>query len=177
MDEIIKNIIQNINPWKLSWDNIDDTNCYAWALGIDLSSQELEEKSNIDVYNVGAISNNYCSIQTNDELIYALKEDLKILSINIEEVNIDYELNKKEWKIALFNTKPYYECGLFMTDFHFLKQIDNFNWSHKNGYFKKISFLDSENNIINNPVTAKIYVDGNKEIKYDYVATYKLNLK
>ena len=64
-----------------------------------------------------------------------------------------------------------------IVDEELLKQIDDFNWSHKNGYFKKISFLDSENNIINNPVAAKIYVDGNKEIKYDYVATYKLHLK
>ena len=51
MDEIIKNIIQNINPWKLSWDNIDDTNCYAWALGIDLSSQELEWNTHTLYYN------------------------------------------------------------------------------------------------------------------------------
>ncbi len=155
------------------WNNYLTTNCYAYALGIDIP----EDKIINSAYQPGTIGSIIFNIKENEfekmsleERIYA---DLEALNISYDECDQSeiscYGFNKdfitNQWIIALFlsNEEDW--------DFHFMrKSLDN-KWWHKRGYnFEKPSNFDDNFETIYNPEKCKLN-------DYKYVKCLKLNCK
>lgn len=151
--QILKKSLQelrnSIDLEKKSWINLNDTNCYAYALGLDIPEQEI----NNHAYFPGIIGNSkiYLPNQelfTYEEFIYNLFEDFKALNIEYKEIDPLDKINIDEWKIALFIT--YYSKN-YVEDFHFLRENKENIWYHKLGYTGTITNCDDDDNIITNP--------------------------
>lgn len=153
------------------WKNNSDTNCYAYALGLDYPEDQLFFRA----YQLGAFSAlqkrgyipNNLGFYPYDE---RLENDLKTLKIEYTEVDPDvdnyYVLNKEDgttdyyWSIALFDG-----C----MDFHFLRKGFDGKWYHKQGYFLSPINYDTNNRRILDPRKCNL---GN----YKYIKTYQLKL-
>ena len=153
------------------WENNLDTNCYAYALGIDYP----EDKFFVHAYQLGA----FAAIQKrgyipNDLGFYPyverLESDLKTLKIKFTEVDPDVEnycvINEEKgtidycWSIALFDG-----C----MDFHFLRKGFDGKWYHKQGYFLDPINHDNDNKKILDPRKCNLG-------DYEYIKTYQLKL-
>ena len=138
---------------KTDWVNIDDNNCYAYALGLDIPQREIKDRAFVP----GVISASNAPIHPNrifsyDVLLNNIYLDLEALSINYREIKPFDDVEIDEWKIALFITRAYYkDHNLYLTDFHFLRQCSDGFWYHKDGYGGIISKRDSYNRDITNP--------------------------
>lgn len=138
-----------INVNKDNWVNNTSTNCYAYALGLDIPSYEITDYA----YDPGVISNSKIYLPsykffTYDMLINNIYSDLDALGIDIREIMPLENISDEEWKIALF-TVGYSDC---LSDYHFLRQHEDNIWYHKNGFKGGISFRDFYGNIITNPL-------------------------
>lgn len=114
----LKNLKKKIDLKEGNWINTSSTNCYAFALGLDIPQDEICESA----YYVGHIYRYYNNIKvqyTPRDLL--LQYDFKTLSLIYKECNLNEKINKGEWKIAYFDS--IYECG-----FHFFKQTENGIW-------------------------------------------------
>ena len=161
-DEIVKLIDLKTNIWNYP----SSTNCYAYALGLDIPYSKIGKHA----YRVGCFSEdelkkqniNVYSLNVEEALIY----DLDCLGLTHEEVEPDY-------KIQLKDIENNFLISFFIgdDDFHFLRKnnYDNF-WYHKKGYLDFPRGRDDDGRIIQNPKDAFF-------IYYDYVKTYKLGFK
>lgn len=170
-DRGISKIRDSINPFKSEWENVGSTNCYTYALGLDITRDFLTVNSN-----PGSMSNCELGFPFDyTELVGCLEADFKTLGLSYIEVNSDYILKKDEWKIVLMATAT--ECIKY-TDYHFLRQTETGIWTHKQGFRYKPTDLDSRHNVIVSPEKAIIETDGLfLSSRYDYLKTYCLRKK
>lgn len=130
--DIISNNHILINPFKDGWDNISTTNCYAYALGLDIGYDKLL----IDEYEPGFTFHSKLSLYFNEnELLNNVVKDLDNLEIDFRHVNDYYKLNKGEWRIAIFGGHRLSDDKF--DDYHFMRQTCDGIWVHKKGYFGK----------------------------------------
>lgn len=166
-----EDIINNIDLNKKIWRHIYTTNCYAYALGLDLNENKITENA----YQPGVIGGylhavNRSQYFTYSSLIEGIFKDMKVIGLDIREIKYDEEVSKDEWKIALFTTFHAYEFySEWLSDFHFLRQIGDI-WYHKPGYHSFPTNKDSYGKIIMNPNDC--YLHGK-----EYRKTYSLKIK
>ena len=153
------------------WKNIEDTNCYAYALWLDYP----ESKFPYMAYQLGSFS----AMQRlgnipNDLGFYPyegrLEKDLRTLKIKFTEIDPDVDnfcvINEETgtidycWSIALFDGPM---------DFHFLRKDFDGRWSHKRGYFEEPRDYDSDDRKILDPRKCNLE-------DYEYIKTYQLTL-
>lgn len=158
----IKKLRKLVNPFKEVWLNLKTTNCYAYALGLDVSVFDLD----IEEYSLGFTTGYIPKYYTSEELLEYLIKDLDNLKIDFKFVNDYYKLGTKEWKMAIYGGQEYTTDSF--DDFHFLKQTENGIWIHKQGYYEKPSNLDNKNKIILSPKNCNIDTEG---IDYKYIKT------
>ncbi len=153
-NDFINEIRKNIDVKKKIWNNIDGTNCYAYALGIDVSEYKLKE----DIFSPGVISNSKVNLTRHEYFSYDLLmdnlfSDFKALGIEYRLVEPLDEILEDEWKIALFVS----EIGNnLLDDFHFMRQFSDGIWHHKNGYYGLVSEYDNKGKIITNPMDCSL---------------------
>lgn len=158
-----------IQIYPENWINIYATNCYAYALGLDVVEINICESA----YQPGTISESINSIANEEYFNYStlvenLENDLKTLGISYEEVDSKYNICEGEWKIALFVEKSKYNSEKLM-DFHFLRQNANGIWFHKNGFHGTPIKKDYLGRIITDPETCDLR-------NYEYKKCYALRL-
>ena len=168
--KVIKKFIDAMDVNKQTWINYYTTNCYAYALGIDLY---LGEK----IIDLGKISGMDYNMRNKDDLKTALIFDVTRLNLSIEEVNPSIRINdENSWLIAMFMTPFYKDDNDEITmDYHFLRKTKNENWTHKIGNTNVITNKDEDDKKINNPVFSNIMLDSN--IPYNYIGSYMLTKK
>lgn len=133
---------------KKEWTNKHATNCYAYALGLDIP----QSKINRYAYTPGIISNSNIYLPSSEDIDYEdlinnIYLDLKTLDIDFKEIEPTDKINSNEWKIAIFIAKSYGK----IFDYHFLRQHSDGTWYHKNGFSGDISNYDFQGQIITNP--------------------------
>lgn len=163
-----------INPFEKKWRNKNETNCYAYAIGIDLSIKEIYPFERL---NPGVFSDHYLDNPfTKGELLSFLESDLDCLNINFREVSPDYKLKHDEWKIAIMISSEFSFDE--QMDYHFLRQTGTDIWSHKKGFNCMPTILDSRGKPITSPVTSVVETDGLfSSTKYNYLKTLCLRKK
>lgn len=166
----LKDIRNNINIYQDNWNNIETTNCYAFALGIDMDKNIINKYA----YNPGVISNSPIILSKHtafkyEDLLNNIINDLTYLGINYEEINPNDLIDINEWKVAIFLKYYKYRCTNLITDYHFLREINGI-WYHKQGFNSYPTNLDSDDKIIDNLVKANIK-------DYEYKSCYKLKLR
>lgn len=121
-----------IEPFKKEWVSIEKTNCYAYALGLDINYDDL----GIEGYEPGFTYKEKLPLHFNgDDLINNVVKDLDNLEIDFRHVNSCYKLCSGEWRIAIFG--GYRFTDVKFDDFHFMKQTVDGIWIHKPGYYGK----------------------------------------
>lgn len=154
----INKIRRKIQIYPGSWVNMHSTNCYAYAMGLDIPQYKICEYA----YQPGTMSETaniaIDDYFTREELIDGMYGDFKLLDISCRQVTYDEPIEDDEWKIALLFSGV---DDTFM-DFHFLKQGRYGVWTHKNGFDGEVSRRDYSGRIITNPEIA-------------YLPTYKFN--
>ena len=133
---------------KKEWINRYATNCYAYALGLDIP----QSKINRYAYTPGIISKSNIYLPSCDEFIYEdlinnIYLDLKALGIDFREIEPNEEIEENEWKIAIFIARSYGK----IFDYHFLREHNDGTWYHKNGFNGDISNCDCNGDVITNP--------------------------
>lgn len=164
---MLKYIRDNINLNKRYWKHIFTTNCYAFALGLDIREKQIM----MGAYQPGIIgkylySVGYSKYFSYPSLIESIQKDMGVIGINIREINYTEEISPNEWKIALFtvfHANEFY--SEYLSDFHFLRQLDDGMWYHKPGYNKFPTNRDYKNKIITNPEECYL---GKKEFRKCY---------
>lgn len=144
-------IVEAINLNKKFWMHVLNTNCYAYALGLDVPEQKICPHA----YEPGVMSGNnkvLPHMYTYNTLLQNILADLNFLNISYKEVNPSYQTSDGEWKIAIFTSTIGYEFEDFLADdFHFLRQMPNGLWYHKQGWKKGIIKVDSLGYTIDDP--------------------------
>lgn len=156
-----------IDVEKSEWINRYSTNCYAYALGLDIPQSEIVDYA----YSPGVISKSDIFLPaynffTYKQLISNIYLDFNTLGINFREINPLDDVDIEEWKIALFISNYYGRID----DYHFLRQHKDGIWYHKAGYNGMVSIYDDFGHIIKNP----------KECQFrctDYNKCFALRLK
>ena len=170
----MKNLLVNaskvkdlINLKVDSWDYPSSTNCYAFALGLDVPFSKITKSA----YVIGCFSED--SLKRKRINVYsldyqqALQYDLKRLGISCVEVDPTYVVNNFDANYTSFLIALYKGDH----DFHFLRKNNYDNtWYHKEGYVSFPKNRDDDGQIITNPEDAFL-------IRYDYINTYKLTFK
>ncbi len=126
-------IISAIDLEKLKYDYPYETNCYAFALGLDIPEKNIIPYA----YQPGTISNADFKLYENanfklDDIIRNVYSDLDYLHISYRKIDFKDDLLDDEWKIALFTSFAYRDS---FSEFHFLRQLQgNSLWYGKEGY-------------------------------------------
>ena len=141
--DIKSNITLNEND---SWNNRSTTNCYAFALGLDIPEKEICENA----YQPGVMASNVLNIPLNKLKKISIEERM-ILDFKV--LKLGYEISKEK------KPKTYYPCGnywcdswdilLFLknhSDFHFARVNSFGELYHKVGWFY-VPFKTSVENI------------------------------
>lgn len=151
----------------LSWNYPSSTNCYAYALGLDVPCSKISNHA----YMLGCFSEDYLKKKGID--VYSLsfekrlQYDLECLGLSHEEVDPDYKLdnidiNYSHFLISFFNQ---------VEDYHFLRKSNiNNAWYHKKGYFDLPKARDDDGKLITDPRDAFF-------IYYNYAKTLKIGYK
>lgn len=156
------------------WEYCFNTNCYAFALGLDVPENDIVKNA----YQLGVIGATIYDIPIielkNMTYEQRLLLDLKALKIICKETipteKTDWKFNYKNqkmtsidhcWLIALFDNGK---------DFHFMRKNYDGIWYHKRGFLAPPINYDSNKKIITNPEECIIG-------DYRYVKTYKLQYK
>lgn len=168
----INEIKQLISLREEYWEYDFHTNCYAFALGLDVVEDEIIKNA----YQLGIMGANIKDIPISELKRMTFEErlvlDLAALKINYKEVSstersgYDFHYNKNNritsadyyWLIALFSSGE---------SFHFLRKSYDGIWYQKHGYFAPVINYDSDRKIITSPEQCNI--NG-----YEYIKTYKL---
>ena len=156
----IKELI-NVRPNIETWVNTYTTNCYAYALGLDVPESDICKNAYYIVGTLGGfVSDTYTFVLPN--IMSRLELDLKYLELEYEFVNPYSNIKENEWLIAVFSN-IYND-----SDFHFLrKDFENY-WTHKPGWRRNPCNCDSEMQIIKDIDNAKLY-------RYKYEKCLKLH--
>ena len=152
-----KEVRKLVNPFKKEWINVNKTNCYAYALGIDVNYEDL----GINGYEPGFT----CDLRLpsnfdGSDLINNVVKDLDNLGIDFRHVNDYYKLGEGEWRIAIFGGYRY-SFDKF-DDYHFMRQSLDGIWVHKSGYYGKPTNLKTSSPL-------KSYMDD--DILYQHLTT------
>lgn len=153
------------------WEYCFNTNCYAFALGLDVPEDYIF-KNAYQLGVIGAVIYDIAVIKLkNMTYEQRLLLDLKALKIICKETNpkdktdckFNFKNNKlisidQQWIIALFDNGE---------DFHFMRKGYDGIWYHKRGFFAPSINYDDNKQIITNP--EECIIDN-----YKYVKTYKL---
>ena len=148
------------------WENPDTTNCYAYALGLDIPEYAVGENA----YSLGTIGLKKIGVDPKFKLYYdketRLIKDFDALKFKYQEVSPDEPIKDE-------NKYSYFKICLMQnrSDFHFLRQSKTDNtWWHKQGWENKPSNKDDDGELITDPTKAKIR-------DYEYVKTYKIRFR
>lgn len=128
----------SIDIEKKNWVNKYTTNCYAYALGLDIP----EDKIIRGAYAPGVISGADIDIGraytfTYKTFVNNLYSDLDFLGIDFKKINPNQQVDEDAWKIAVFVSSSF---GA-LDDYHFLRYRDDI-WYHKNGWYDNPTTLD-----------------------------------
>ena len=162
-----KKIIELIDLKTDNWMFSSSTNCYAFALGLDVPYSEISHHA----YMVGCFAEDYLKSKNIDvydlDFEQSFLEDLDYLGITHEEVIPECVIKEDSLEYSSFLVSLFFSHN----DFHFLRknQYDNL-WYHKQGYLDLPRNRDSEGILIQNPRDAFLY-------DYMYYKTYKLSYK
>ena len=168
---LVKRFIDAIDINNKVWLNPCLTNCYAYALGIDLNVGRR-------IIELGEISGFDYKLRNKNDLETALMMDSIRLNLNIERVDPDYEIkDNNKWLIAMYMTPFFYDQDINQKEFdnHFLWKTKNDNWSHKIGNTSIITYKDDNGKKIDNPIDIDISIDRNTP--YNYIGSYLLTKK
>lgn len=158
-------IRESINIAKQTWTNNDTTNCYAYALGLDIPDTSIKRFA----YDPGVISGQYerteCGFSY-EEFIRRMIADFNALGIDYGSIDPSDPVEKNEWKIALFLRRS----GKGLDNFHFLRQREDGLWYHKVGFDNDVSIVDSFGHLITDPRECCIYSG-------EYDSCFRLRLK
>lgn len=148
--ELLEHIKLCVNPFAKEWITDQNTNCYAYALGLDISSWDIFPFA----YELGSFSMSDIDYRRSyDDLIKVLKLDLEALDIQYKFVLPSYKLSDNEWKIAVFSAIDPKRKEI--VDFHFMRQTKSGIWTHKVGTSAHPTDMDDKNRIILSPEIAK----------------------
>lgn len=143
------NIVLNSRKWKHRF----TTNCYAFALGLDIKESKIMPCAYIPG-NIGSSREKieYTHCFTYNNLINNIYDDLLYMRLKFREIDPMEKPLEDEWKIALLTTLLAYEDYLeYLSDFHFLREGSDGTWYHKLGWFKGVRNKDSKGRIITDP--------------------------
>ena len=171
----MNNLKKDINELRESiclkedyWEFDFSTNCYAFALGLDVP----EDTIVYNAYQPGVIGATFKNLSFSKLKRMSIEDrillDLAVLNIKCKEVspnelsgyyfNWDRNYNISWWVISLF---------LSNDDFHFMRKSYDGIWWQKNGYFAQPNNIDLDESIITNPKKCNMG-------EYKYVKSYKL---
>ena len=152
-----------------TWRNDINTNCYAFALGLDISEWDIAPNA----YQPGMIfaitfNKSYMDEVRNMPFEQRMLLDLKILEIKCKETSPDDitcynpKNDNIEWVISMFESDE---------DVHYLRKNNEGEWWHKQGYiFSSPTNKDDYKKIITDPRDCHLGT-------YRYKKTYKLGIK
>lgn len=140
----LEKLKRSIDINKKEWNNRFSTNCYAYALGLDIPDD--------DIYFPGIIGGDKslildCNVFSYDKLINNLILDFMALDLDYRESSSTDIISDFEWKIALLVSEKQGFCD----EFHFLRQHKNGIWYHKPGWIFPVTNLDDAGKIITDP--------------------------
>lgn len=162
-----KNIRKLIDLKTDCWICPTSTNCYAFALGLDVPSSKISNHA----YQLGCFSEDYLKKRKTD--VYSLNREER-LSYDLDSLGLSYIEVEPDCKIDNIDTKyPSFLIAYFegKMDFHFLRKNNYDNiWYHKRGYLNFVGNRDDDKQIITNPKEAFF-------TRYDYVKTLKISFK
>lgn len=159
-----------IQVYPESWINMRTTNCYAFALGLDIRESSICSGA----YQPGVISGKKELDLSNRQFLYSdlikcIEEDLNNLGILYREIDTMDKVELNEWKMALF-VETNSECDEnYLSGFHFLRTNQKGNWVHKADYYTSPSKKDDFGQIIKDPKECDFYF-------YEYKKCYALKL-
>ncbi len=163
----VEEIRNKIDLNNLNWQHETTTNCYAYALGLDVNEDDIRQDAYIpgtiggsDYYLPGFIIFSY------EDFLQNLFLDLAFLGIDVREINLDEHLPEDEWKIALC-ISPWRSS---IDDYHFLRQSKSGIWYHKMGWKGLPRNYDCSGKIITNPAKCDLR-------NQEYKSCYSLKLK
>lgn len=171
-NEVISSSSILVDPFKEGWKYVLETNCYAYALGLDIPVNYLAKYEDSIHYDPGFFGGMNLSAPFTEEKLFAhILSDMDALNLCCSEVSPDYNFGKNEWKIAVFGAVTDKE-GKYK-DFHFLRQTKpGFMWTHKQGFNLEPTNCDSDNKVILDPTKCKLYVQAEDNIfDYKYLKT------
>lgn len=166
------NIEEYIQLERKIWKHIFTTNCYAFALGLD----KREESICSCAYIPGNMGDSESKIQfkhffSYSDLVKNIFDDLDFLKIAVRRINPREQIDDDSWKIALFTRFLAYEDYIeYISDFHFLRELSDGTWMHKEGWWKYPTCRDSKRVKIVSPDSCYIK-------NFDYRMTLKLRKK
>ena len=163
LDEIRSRIDVN----KLDWENMHTTNCYAYALGLDIPQSQICQYA----YDPGTIGQSKSPLYipfSYNSLLDNIFVDLEALKIGHEFISPNDNLSPDEWKIAIFISQNYSLHDL--EDFHLIRYRNDGLWYHKNGMIGAINNLDYYDQFITDPTTCDLH-------GYMYTDCLRLKLK
>lgn len=167
----LKVLRNSINLNKETWNHIFSTNCYAYALGLDIPEAKIVKNA----YKPGVISGckynlayEYC--YPFELLVQNLMKDLDALNIVAREVDVDEKIEKNEWKIAIFSSPFTMYLNGLIKGFHFMRENKKGIWYHKPGWLKKPTYYDDNKNVIISPSECNLKL-------YEFEKCYALRAK
>lgn len=162
----IKNLISLHEEF---WENDFSTNCYAFALGLDIPENQIM-KNAYQLGIMGAIAK-HLPVEKIKKLTF---EEKLILDLNA--------LGIKEHYTSIYDKSGYYFSPNFIynwwiisllsngTNFHFIRKSYDGIWYQKWGYFAPVINFDFDKQIITNPNEANFG-------DYKLIKTYKLSYR
>jgi hypothetical protein len=155
-----------------NWENNLETNCYAFALGLDIRESNLVKYA----YQPGSICESLTNLTDADIAVMNIENrmisDLKSLGIEVSERGLFDEIDENneylEWKIALLLHKAD-KSICYYGPYHFIRQASNGIWYHKIGYNEVPPMSIGSTDMIEN--TSSYYAGD-----YKYYKTYKLSI-
>lgn len=157
-DQILRKIQMDIRKnfgKRVNWNNIPkgNFNCYMFAIFNTVPTEILDHEENGENYlvscinedisyfgKIGQISGN-TEYKNKEELVYAVKSDLKCLGIRAERCSTKEVMRDGETKIAIYaDTKALKRKE--HVRFHFMRQ-DGYGWSHKLGWSGEVETVNS----------------------------------
>ena len=173
-DEIRSQIVLKEHHWQ----NIYTTNCYAFALGLDVPGNRHDYHFQLGDFYCNITGAKYSEVKENYTRLDRLKMDLDALELEPEEadpeeqtiINITYDENGNEivdysWLIAYFYSSQ-------RGDYHFLRKAPNGVWWHKQGFDGVPNCHDGIWFNVIRDITSKPLFFHDK-----YIKTYRLRLR
>lgn len=125
---LIRNSIKS-NKYPLKYNFLDvykKGNCYSYAIGSSYEDEHFLFSGEEYIYNLGCISNSPPAT-TIEEAEKNFIKDMEKLGILVRKSSLNEPILKDEWKVVLF----YEDAFIDSYDFHFARQDEDGNWSHK----------------------------------------------